>query len=102
MLSKALSKFYFSKTAKVWLDKNTKIICQGLTGAAGTLHTRNALAYGSNYVGGVNPKKPGQTHLGLPVFKDCKEAKKETQCDASIIFVPAPFCLPSILEAIEA
>ena len=83
----------------VLVNKATKIITQGLTGKAGTFHTEQGIAYGSKYVGGVTPGKGGQTHLGLPVFDTVKEAKEATGCDASLIFVPAPFAAEAILEA---
>ncbi len=83
----------------VLVDKETKVITQGLTGKAGSFHTEQGIAYGSKYVGGVTPGKGGQTHLGLPVFDTVKEAKLATDCDASLIFVPAPFAAEAILEA---
>jgi len=91
-----------SSTAPCWLDKNTKIICQGLTGKTGTLHSTTAMEYGTKMVGGVNPKKAGSTHIGLPIFKDCAEAKKETGCDATVIYVPPPGAAAAVLEALEA
>lgn len=86
----------------VLVDKNTRVICQGLTGQQGTYHSEQALAYGTKMVGGVTPGKGGQEHLGLPVFNTVKEAIKETQADASVIYVPAAFCKDSIIEAVEA
>lgn len=86
----------------VLVDAKTKIITQGLTGKAGSFHTEAGMAYGSLYVGGVTPGKGGQTHLGLPIFDTVKEAKAATGCDASLIFVPAPFAAEAILEAEEA
>lgn len=86
----------------ILVNKNTKVICQGFTGKQGTLHSEQAIAYGTKMVGGVTPEKGGQTHLGLPVFNTVKEAYKETKADASVIYVPAPFCKDSILEAVEA
>ena len=86
----------------ILVDKNTKVICQGFTGSQGTLHSEQAIAYGTQLVGGVTPGKGGQKHLGLPVFNTVKEAFDATAADASVIFVPAPFCKDSILEAAEA
>lgn len=86
----------------VLVHKQTKIITQGLTGKAGSFHTEQGMAYGSNYVGGVTPGKGGQTHLGLPVFDTVKEAAAATHPDASLIFVPPPFAAEAILEAEEA
>lgn len=85
----------------ILINKNTKVICQGFTGKQGTLHSEQAIAYGTKMVGGVTPDKGGQEHLGLPVFNTVKEAYKETQADASVIYVPAPFCKDSILEAVD-
>ena len=84
------------------IDKNTKVICQGFTGSQGTFHSEQAIAYGTKMVGGVTPGKGGQTHLGLPVFNTVAEAVAETEADASVIYVPAPFCKDSILEAANA
>ena len=84
------------------IDKNTKVICQGFTGSQGTFHSEQAIAYGTKMVGGVTPGKGGQTHLDLPVFNTVAEAVAETEADASVIYVPAPFCKDSILEAANA
>lgn len=86
----------------ILIDKNTKVICQGFTGKQGTFHSEQAIAYGTKMVGGVTPEKGGQTHLGLPVFNTVKEAYAATEADASVIYVPAPYCKDSIIEAIEA
>lgn len=86
----------------ILIDKNTRVICQGFTGKQGTFHSEQAIAYGTKMVGGVTPEKGGQTHLGLPVFNTVREAYKETKADASVIYVPAPFCKDSILEAVDA
>jgi len=92
----------FSASAKVWINKETKVICQGFTGKQGTFHSEQALAYGTNVVGGVTPKKGGQEHLGLPVFDTVMDAKKAVNPDASMIYVPPPFCKAAIMDAIEA
>ena len=86
----------------ILIDKNTKVICQGFTGKQGTLHSEQAIDYGTKMVGGVTPGKGGQRHLGLPVFNTVEEAVKETQADATVIYVPAPFCKDSIIEAADA
>ena len=83
----------------ILIDKNTKVICQGFTGGQGTFHSQQAIDYGTQMVGGVTPGKGGQEHLGLPVFNTVAEAVNETGADASVIYVPAPFCKDSILEA---
>ncbi|MBS0630055.1 MAG: succinate--CoA ligase subunit alpha [Verrucomicrobia bacterium] len=86
----------------ILIGKKTKIITQGLTGQAGRFHTEQSIAYGSHYVGGVTPGKGGETVLDLPIFDTVYEAKKATNCDASLIFVPAPFAADAILEAEDA
>lgn len=86
----------------ILINKNTKVICQGFTGKQGTFHSEQAIAYGTNMVGGVTPEKGGQLHLGLPVFNTVKEAYDATQADATVIYVPAPFCKDSIIEAVDA
>ncbi len=86
----------------ILINKNTKVICQGFTGKQGTFHSEQAIAYGTKMVGGVTPEKGGQTHLGLPVFNTVKEAYQATKADASVIYVPAPFCKDSIIEAVDA
>ncbi|MCD6038854.1 MAG: sucD [Gammaproteobacteria bacterium] len=86
----------------ILINKNTKVICQGFTGKQGTLHSEQAIAYGTKMVGGVTPEKGGQRHLGLPVFNTVKEAYEATHAEASVIYVPAPFCKDSIVEAVEA
>merc|ERR1712238_527619 len=91
-----------SSTANVWVDKNTRVICQGFTGKQGTFHSTQAIDYGTNMVGGVTPKKGGQEHLGLPVFNTVSEAVDAVKPDASVIYVPPPFCAAAIMDAIEA
>lgn len=86
----------------ILVDKNTKVICQGFTGKQGTFHSEQAIAYGTRMVGGVTPGKGGETHLGLPVFNSVSDAVEATGAEASVIYVPAPFCKDSILEAITA
>lgn len=86
----------------ILINKNTKVICQGFTGAQGTFHSEQAVAYGTKMVGGVTPGKGGTTHIGLPVFNTVKEAKAATGCNASVIFVPPPFAADSIMEAVDA
>ncbi len=86
----------------VLVNKNTKVICQGFTGAQGTFHSEQAIAYGTKMVGGVTPGKGGTKHLNLPVFDTVLEAKAETGCNASVIYVPPPFAADAILEAIDA
>jgi succinyl-CoA synthetase alpha subunit len=86
----------------ILINKNTKVICQGFTGKQGTFHSEGAIAYGTKMVGGVTPDKGGQKHLDLPVFNTVSEAFKATKADASVIYVPAPYCKDSIIEAIDA
>lgn len=86
----------------ILVNKNTKVICQGFTGGQGTFHSEQALAYGTQLVGGVSPNKGGTTHLGLPVFNTVRDAVDATGATATVIYVPAPFCKDAILEAIDA
>ena len=86
----------------ILIDKDTKVICQGFTGSQGTLHSEQAIAYGTKLVGGVTPGKGGGTHLGLPIFDTVAEAVVATGATASVIYVPAGFCKDSILEALDA
>ena len=86
----------------ILINKNTKVICQGFTGGQGTFHSEQALAYGTQLVGGVSPNKGGSTHLGLPVFNTVREAVENTGATATVIYVPAPFCKDAIIEAIDA
>ena len=86
----------------ILINAETRVICQGFTGSQGTFHSEQAIAYGTRMVGGVTPGKGGQTHLGLPVFNTVAEAVAQTAANASVIYVPAPFCKDSILEAAYA
>ena len=86
----------------VMIDKNTKVICQGITGKTGTFHTEQAIAYGTKMVGGVTPGKGGSTHIGLPVYDTVAEAREATGATASVVYVPPPFAADSICEAIDA
>ena len=86
----------------ILVDRDTRVICQGFTGSQGTLHSEQALAYGTQLMGGVTPGKGGSMHLGLPVFDTVADAVAETGATASVIYVPARFCMDSILEAVDA
>jgi succinyl-CoA synthetase alpha subunit len=86
----------------ILINKDTRVICQGFTGSQGTFHSEQAIAYGTQMVGGVTPGKGGQEHLGLPVFDTVGDAVTQTGANASVIYVPAPFCKDSILEAANA
>ena len=86
----------------VLVNKNTKVLCQGFTGKQGSFHSEQALAYGTQMVGGVTPGKGGQRHLGLPVFNTMRDAVAETAANASVIYVPPAFAADSILEAADA
>jgi len=86
----------------ILVNKNTKVICQGFTGTHGTFHSEQAIAYGTNFVGGVTPKKGGQKHLGKPVFNKVADAVEKVNPDATMIYVPAPYAAAAILEAIDA
>ncbi len=86
----------------VLVNKNTKVICQGLTGSQGTFHSEQAIAYGTQMVGGVTPNKGGQTHIGLPIFNTVHEARHVTGANATAIYVPPPFAADAILEAVDA
>ena len=86
----------------ILVNKNTNVICQGFTGSQGTFHSEQAIAYGTNMVGGVTPGKGGMKHLDLPVFNTVKEANENLEIDASVIYVPPPFAADSIIEAIDA
>src|SRR5262245_5535934 len=98
----ALSESQSHQPMPVLVDKNTRVICQGFTGAQGTFHSEQAIAYGTKMVGGVTPGKGGAVHLGLPVFDTVREAVCETGADASAVYVPPAFAADAILEAIEA
>jgi len=99
-------KLQFSASAKVWVNENTNVICQGFTGKHGTFHSEQALAYGTKLIAGVTPKKGGTTHLGLPVFNSVKDAKQSAldngqTVDATSIYVPPPFAAAAIIDAVE-
>lgn len=91
-----------STSSGVFVDKNTKVICQGITGKNGTFHTQQCIDYGTQMVGGVTPGKGGSSHLGIPVYDSVEQAKRETGATVSMVYVPAPFAASAIMEAIHA
>lgn len=97
-----VAKRLMSSSAKVWINKETRVICQGFTGKQGTFHSQQAIAYGTKMVGGVTPKKGGTLHLGLPVFNTVKEAAEGLKPDATVIYVPPPFAADAIIDAVKA
>jgi hypothetical protein len=101
-LSRSLKPQGRAKRMSILINKDTKVICQGFTGGQGTFHSEQAIAYGTQMVGGVSPGKGGTTHLGLPVFNTVREAVEATGATATVIYVPAAFCKDAILEAIDA
>ena len=101
-LKRSKSRYEKVDVVSILVDANTRVICQGITGSQGTLHSEQALNYGTKLVGGVTPGKGGTEHLGLPVFDTVRDAVDATNATASVIYVPARFCLDSILEAKDA
>ncbi|EGO05221.1 hypothetical protein SERLA73DRAFT_174237 [Serpula lacrymans var. lacrymans S7.3] len=97
----AARKSYADTAKNLLIHKDTKVLCQGFTGKTATFHAKEALAYGTKMVGGVSPKKAGEMHLGLPVFGTVREAVRETQPDATVLYVPPPTAADAIIEAIE-
>lgn len=102
LLNKSTRAYSTARKPAVFVDKDTKVICQGITGKQGTFHTQQAIEYGTKMVGGVVPKKGGSTHLGLPVFNSVQEAKDGTGANATVIYVPPPYAAAAIMEAMEA
>ena len=86
----------------ILINKNTKVLCQGITGAQGMFHTEQAIAYGTKMVGGITPGKGGTSHIGIPVFDTVRDAVERTGATASVIYVPPPFAADAIMEAVDA
>ena len=86
----------------IFVNADTRLICQGFTGKTGTFHSQQAIEYGTHMVGGVTPKKGGTEHLGLPVFDTVAEAREATRANASVVYVPPPFAAAAIIEAVDA